>query len=120
MARIHHNLLAWQEGIVLTKMIYKLTDVFPQQEQYGLTSQMRRAAVSVPSNIAEGAGRGSGKEFIRFLVIARASLSELETQLILAKELNYINEAKNVLMEIDHLFRLISGLIKSLKNKESA
>jgi four helix bundle protein len=85
----HRDLLVWQESISLVKEIYAVTRSLPDDEKFGLTSQMRRAAVSVPSNIAEGAARGSQREFAQFLVIARGSLSELETQLIIAKELNY-------------------------------
>ena len=86
----HRDLLIWQEAMNLAKDVYARTGSFPREEMYGLTSQMRRAAVSVPSNIAEGAGRSSDKEFRQFLMIARGSLSELETQVILAQELGFL------------------------------
>jgi four helix bundle protein len=79
MKRRHHDLQVWMEGMSLAKDVYAATASFPKEEIYGLTSQMRRAAVSLPSNIAEGAARGSKKEFLQFLVIARGSLMELET-----------------------------------------
>ncbi|PJC75307.1 MAG: hypothetical protein CO012_03670 [Syntrophobacterales bacterium CG_4_8_14_3_um_filter_49_14] len=80
--RKHYELKAWQEAMELVKEIYRVTRDFPKEEIYGLVSQMRRAAVSIPSNISEGAARGGDREFIQFLIIARGSLSELETQLL--------------------------------------
>jgi len=85
--RPHHKLDAWKQSIELVEDIYAITTVFPKSELYGLTSQLRRAAVSVPSNIAEGAGRNGTKEFAHFLSIAGGSLSEVETQLIIASKL---------------------------------
>lgn len=85
LSRKHHDLLVWQEALSLVKVIYRLTSQFPKEELYGLTTQMRRAAVSVPSNIAEGASRTGSKEFLKFLSIARGSLSELETQIARAR-----------------------------------
>jgi four helix bundle protein len=82
--RAHHNLLAWKEALVLVRQVYEITKAFPKDELYGLTSQMRRAAVSVPSNLAEDAARTSSREFIQFINISRGSLSELETQLFIA------------------------------------
>ena len=117
MARKHHDLLVWQQAITLVKSIYDMTSGFPQHEIYGLTSQMRRSAVSVPSNIAEGAGRGSNKDFLKFLTIARASLCELETQLIIAFELGYIKKENDVMKNMDQLFRLLSGLMNSVKKR---
>ena len=114
--RKHHKLAAWQESITLVKLVYELTSHYPKEELYGITQQMRRAAVSVPSNIAEGAARGSSAEFARFLIIARASLSELETQLLIAKELGYYHDNK-VLEQIDKVFALIGGLIKKVRSK---
>ena len=80
----------------MVKEIYQLTSAFPQEELYGLSAQLRRSAVSVPSNIAEGAARSSKKEFLQFLSIARGSLSELETQVIIAKELGYVETIDSV------------------------
>ncbi|MGK0286095.1 MAG: four helix bundle protein [Salibacteraceae bacterium] len=94
----HKDLEVWKRSIDLVVSIYDLTKVFPDGEKYGLTSQMRRAAVSIPSNISEGAGRSSTKEFIRFLDIATGSLSELETQLIIVIRLGFIKK-QNLLDE---------------------
>lgn len=94
MRRKRHDLLVWQEAIQLVKMVYEVTAGFPRDELYGLTSQMRRAAVSVPSNIAEGAARFGTKEFLQFLAIARGSLSEIETQIIIANRLGFIGNRK--------------------------
>ena len=115
MKRTHHNLLACQEAIQLVKATYTLTQAFPREEQFGLTAQMRRAAISVPSNIAEGAARSSTKEFVHFLVLARGSLSELETQVVIARELAYVVDSTDVEGLMDRLFRLIAGLITSSK-----
>ena len=92
--KTHKDLKIWQLGIELVKDVYKTTSTFPKDELYGLTSQLRRAAVSVPTNIAEGAARRGKKEFIHFLYIGLSSLSELETLLILAQELDYIEDCK--------------------------
>ena len=114
--RKHHKLAAWQESIILVKLVYEVSSHYPKEEIYGITQQMRRAAVSVPSNIAEGAARGSSVEFARFLIIARASLSELETQLLIAKELGYYHDNK-VLEHIAKVFALIGGLLKHVRSK---
>ncbi len=100
----------------LAKDLYQLTSKFPKEELYGLTSQIRRAAVSVPSNVAEGAARNSDKEFIQFLYISLGSLAELETQIILAKELGFLTDLA-VLTQIDHSRKFVLGLIKYLKSK---
>jgi len=89
MAKSYRDLVVWQKGIQLTTLIYKLTKSFPREEIYGLTSQMRRAAVSIPSNIAEGAGRLNTPEYRQFLGVARASNFELQTQLVIARELEF-------------------------------
>lgn len=115
MKRKHHDLRAWQEAMSLVKDIYQITSSFPKEEIYALTSQMRRAAVSIPSNIAEGAARTGDKEFLQFLSISRGSLSELETQLIIAKELGYMLELQDIMERIDGLFGLLGGLMKSLR-----
>ena len=103
----------------LVGSIYSLTAVFPREERYGLSSQMRRAAVSVPSNIAEGAARETSKEFIRYLYIARGSLAELETQLLIAERLNYTAELGCVQEKIDEVSAPLNGLINHLKRERS-
>ena len=115
MRRKHHELEVWQEAIGLVKDIYRLTISFPQHENYALASQMRRAAISVPSNIAEGAGRTGDKEFLKFLSVARGSLCELETQLIIAKELSYLVDDREIITRIDRVFGLLGGLMKSIQ-----
>lgn len=115
--RAHHNLVAWQEAMELVKEVYRATADFPASESFGLTNQLRRAAVSVPSNLAEGAGREGTKEFLQFLSICRGSLSELETQIILAKNLGYMNNPDNLLTRIDRLFALMGGLMNSLRKR---
>ena len=105
----------WQDGIQLVEMIYKLTALFPASELYGLCSQMRRASVSVPSNIAEGAARQGEKEFIQFLYVALGSLSELETQSIIAQRLNYI-EDQQVFESIEALRRKLLNFLKQRKS----
>ena len=116
---MHHELRAWQEAMALVRDVYRATESFPAFEQYGLASQLRRAAVSIPSNIAEGAARESTREFTQFLVMARGSLSELETQLLIAKDLGYLPEASvaSLLERVDTIFALIGGLIRSLRQR---
>ena len=89
--RNYTELIAWQKGMDFVEAVYKATKQFPKEELYGLTSQLRRAVVSIPSNIAEGQGRRSTKEFVQFLSIAHGSLREAETQILIAKRLNYID-----------------------------
>ena len=113
--RIHHDLLAWQHAIQLVKEVYQLTSELPDSERFGLSAQMRRAAVSVPSNISEGAARISHKEFLHFLGIARGSLSELDTQVVIAQELGYVTGIDDIEKSISDLFGLLNGLINSLK-----
>jgi four helix bundle protein len=117
--RKHHDLIAWQQGIALVKGIYRFTAEFPESERFGLTSQMRRAAVSVPSNIAEGVGRNFQKERIQFLAIARGSLTELETHLIIARELGYSSGEQELLELIDRVFALLNGLMNAERRKVS-
>lgn len=120
MRRAHHELKAWQEAMALVKEVYALTAGFPKEEVYSLTSQMRRAAISVPSNIAEGASRNGKKEFVNFLCIARGSLSELETQTVIARDLGYVADTAALESRIDQVFRLVAGLINSLRRSELA
>lgn len=117
--RSHHQLKAWQESMKLVEAIYALTARFPNEEKFGLTSQMRRAAVSVPSNIAEGAARSTTKEFLNFLAIARGSLSELDTQLLLSKNLGYTRDVNLLEERINTVFKLLNGLIRSLRNRNT-
>ncbi len=112
----HKKLDAWKMSIDLVAEVYKVTKTFPKNEEYGITSQMRRSAVSVPSNISEGAGRDSKKEYIRFLNISIGSLSELETQMIIAQRLKYINNSI-IFDEIVKVRKLLIGLKKYLVNK---
>jgi len=114
--RTHKDLEVWKESILLVKEIYKISYSFPKDEIYGLTLQIRRSAISIPSNIAEGAARNSKKEFIQFLYIALGSVSELETQLIIAKELNYL-ENSSIFDNLERIKYQLLGLIKYLKNK---
>lgn len=120
MRRKHQELLVWQQAIELVKLVYKVTAPFPQHELYGLTSQMRRAAVSVPANIAEGAGRNSKREFVQYLAIARGSLNELDTYIVIAKELGYLGDAKDRQTLIDRVFGLIGGLINAERRTSTA
>ena len=115
----YQDLRVWQLGIEITKKVYQLTAKFPTAEKYGLISQLRRSAVSIPSNIAEGQSRESRQELIRFCLIAKGSLAELETQLIIAKELDFGGPAEiNRLLElIGEEGRMLSGLRRSLRQK---
>ncbi|MGO8762301.1 MAG: four helix bundle protein [Desulfobaccales bacterium] len=109
--------MVWQKAVELVTEIYRLTHTFPKEEIFGLMSQMRRRAVSIPSNIAEGHGRLSRQEYIHFLGNARGSLAELETQVIIARNLGFLEEAKmnQVLEQAGELGRILNGLLASLK-----
>jgi len=102
------------------KVIYQLTGEFPNSEHFGLISQMRRSAISIPSNIAEGSGKSSNKDFIRFLEISHSSSFELETQLILSNDLGFITESelKDVLVILEEIQKMIFGFIQKLKASE--
>lgn len=104
----------------LVKTVYTVTQGFPKEEIYGLTSQVRRAAVSIPSNLAEGAARNSPKEFIQFMGIAKGSLSELETQLLISSELGYFPREHPVFDQLEEVSRLLAGLQKSVRRALSA
>jgi len=119
MKKSHHRLEAWKTALSLVKAIYSTTSSFPKSELYGLTSQMRRAAVSIPSNIAEGAARETTPEFLRFLYIARGSLAELETQILIANDLGYMDELTPILDDLHRVSALLDGLIRSLKSRGS-
>lgn len=113
------NLDVWIETRKLTNHVYNLTKKYPKDEIFGLTNQMRRSAISIPSNIAEGCGRNTSKETIHFLFIARGSLYELETHLFLSLDQNYINneEIETVLLQITVCKKLLNGFINYYKNK---
>ncbi len=112
------ELKVWQKAIDLVALVYGKTQAYPKEELYGLTSQIRRAAVSIPSNISEGAGRISNKDFSHFLNIARGSSYELETQLIISLKLKYLKESefRELTSDLDEVQRMLTGLQKSLKN----
>ncbi len=116
--RSYRDLIAWQKGMALVVEIYKVTSQFPKEEMYGLVSQMRRAAVSIPSNIAEGQGRGSTGEFVLFLGHARGSLYEVETQILAAKTIGFIqnDKADELLGKTAEVGRVLNGLIASLRS----
>jgi len=118
--KTHKDLDVWKRSVEFVTNIYRTTENFPRTEIYGLTNQIRRAAVSVPSNIAEGAARKNAREFIQFLYIALGSLAELETQILISKNLKYLNDpsSEDIQKEIAAIRQMISGLIRFLKNKK--
>ncbi len=113
----YKNLKFWQKAMDMAQKVFEITSEFPSDERFGLTSQLRRAAVSVPSNIAEGAGRGTDADFNRFLNIANGSLNEIETQFLLAKRFNLINDflMTSVLNELNQIQRMIFKFQLTLK-----
>lgn len=114
--KTHKDLDVWKKSINIVTSVYKVTASFPKDELYGLTSQIRRSAVSIPSNIAEGAGRNHVNEFRQFLYIALGSASELETQLIISEMLGFITNEKSqeLIAELNTVSKMIQGLIKSI------
>ena len=115
----YKDLLVWQKGIALVKQVYQLTRSFPDEEKFGLISQMRRAAISIPSNIAEGQARHTTGEFIQFISNAEGSLAELDTQLILAVELNYCEnkDAHGASAHIYELRKMLNALRRKLQQR---
>lgn len=115
----YRELIVWQKAMELVKLVYELTAKFPKEELFGLTGQMRRASVAVPSNIAEGQGRNTTKDFLRFIAIGYGSLLELETQTLISEMLKYlISEETNLLLEkCAEVGRLVNGLKNSLERK---
>ncbi|MED7818618.1 MULTISPECIES: four helix bundle protein [unclassified Francisella] len=111
MASSYRDLVVWQKAMELTKQVYALTNNFPKEEVYGLTSQIKRSSISIPSNIAEGKGRNTDREFVRFLQISLGSLYELQTQLELAKSFNYINDIENILKLSIEIEKMLNKLI---------
>ena len=121
MGKPHHRLDVWKRSLELVTKIYKVTALFPDEEKFGLVSQMRRAAVSIPSNIAEGAGRSSGKQFAYFLDVAQGSIAELETQILISRNLRFLSssQVEPLLHEMGEISRMVLGLKRSLdKGKE--
>jgi len=115
--RSHNDLKVYQESLDLVISLYQLTSTFPSDEKYGLTSQIRRAGVSISSNIAEGAARQSNKEFVRFLYMSLGSAAEVETQLEIARRLGLENNEMDVTEKIIYIKRMLIKLIESLKRK---
>ncbi len=112
MGKPHEQLDAWKEAMQLVKTIYELTSAFPADERFGLTSQLRRAASSIPSNLAEGAARNGAREYVQFIGIARGSLAELDTQLQIAMMLGFLPAGHAVFQRADRVGRLLTGLHK--------
>jgi four helix bundle protein len=115
--RPHERLEVWQEAMALVEMIYSCSSLFPDAERFGLTAQIRRAAVSVPSNIAEGAARRSTREYLRYLSIARGSLSELDTQFQIAARLGYVQATKQISAHVDQIFAKLTALMNALEKR---
>lgn len=117
--RPHENLDVWKKAVDLTVRIYKVTESCPRDERFGLTSQVRRASVSIAANVAEGAGRKSSREFLNFLSMAQGSASEVETELLIACKLNYLSEEvfDDLMTRSGEVGRMITGLSNHLKSK---
>lgn len=120
--KCYQDLEAWKKSVGLVEAVYRITENFPGKEAFGLTNQVRRAVVSIPSNIAEGSGRDHSKEFLQFLAVSRGSLREVETQLIIAEKLGYLSKSdlRGLLDKTDEISRIISGLINSIRRKLAA
>lgn len=112
--RPHERLDVWRDAMALVEAIYRASADFPEQERFGLTAQLRRAAVSIPSNIAEGAARRSRPEYLRFLSIARGSLSEVDTQLQIAQRLDWLKQDPGLVELLDRTFTRLNALIRAL------
>ncbi|HPD58341.1 MAG TPA: four helix bundle protein [Smithellaceae bacterium] len=117
MVKDYKELEVWKKGILLVLQVYELIKVFPKEERYALTDQIKRAAVSIPSNIAEGASRNTTKEFVQFLYITLGSASELETQMVIAEKLCYMKSDSKLLSEITVIRKMLNALITSLKKQ---
>ena len=115
--KTHMDLDVWKLSMDLVENIYNMSSCFPKEEIYGLTSQIRRAAISIPSNIAEGASRNGSKEFVQFLYISLGSISEVETQIMLAKRWGFVDKADSILKDITTIKKMLNGLIGHLKGK---
>lgn len=114
MIKTHKDLDVWKKSMDLVMDVYRSTQTFPKEEMYGLTSQIRRAVISIPSNVAEGASRNSKKEFSQYLYIALGSASELETQILIADRLGYIQDSTNLLENTEAIKKMLNGLIRHL------
>jgi four helix bundle protein len=116
----YRDLVVWQRAMELVSAVYRVTAAFPEEERFGLTTQLRRSAVSIPSNIAEGQGRTTTREFHRFLGIARGSVKELETQMLIALDLGYAGDAgaRRCLDLAEEVGRMLHALLKALERKE--
>jgi len=117
--RMQHDLRVWQDSMALVRRVYEFSKQFPADERFGLTAQIRRCAVSIPSNIAEGAARSSRKEFAHYLMIARGSLSELDTQLRIAHDLGFA-DASALIRETEPIFAALAGLLRAQANPSRA
>jgi len=119
--RTHKDLDVWKKSIELVTEIYEITRIFPKDEIYGLTGQIRRAAISIPSNIAEGSGRNHDKELVQFLYVSLGSCSELETQIIISNRIKYIDGKmlNDILIKIQDIRKMLLGLIKAVKKRNS-
>lgn len=115
---IHKDLEVWKSSIQLVTELYEVTKSFPKEEMYGLTSQIRRASVSIPANLAEGAARKNTKEYIQFVYISLGSISELETLLIISKNLGYLSDEPQLFQRTDAIRKMLSGLAEKLKKIE--
>lgn len=113
----YKDLIVWQKSIAMVSLVYESTKFFPTEERFGLTSQIRRSAVSVPSNIAEGWGRNSTKNYIQFLKISKGSLFELETQILISKNLEFITQSANIDKLITEIGKMLNTLITKLETK---
>jgi four helix bundle protein len=113
----HRKLIAWQEAMNLVEGVYRVTGAFPRDEIFGLTAQLRRSAVSIPSNIAEGAGRNSSRELAQALGVATGSLAELDTQLEVAARLKYLPDASEIMRQCSRVGQLLVALRRSIKQK---
>jgi len=115
----YRDLIVWQKSLALVTEVYKLTNTFPQDEKFGLVSQMRRCSVSIPSNIAEGRSRGSRKDYRHFIIIAFGSGAELETQVLIAKNLGFLphDKADKIIQELSEIMKMLNGLISKLDQK---
>ena len=116
--RTHKDLDVWKDSIELVTKIYQLVSNFPKEERFGLVDQIKRAAISIPSNIAEGAARNSQKEFLQFLYIALGSIAELETQLIISKKLGFLND-EGIFEDLEKIKSKLLGLIRYLRKKKN-